>query len=225
MVALRNNGGGCCGAYHICGFVGAEDTVIRDFEHAMSQLPRGRLCEIILNSGQLRQYPRVVQRIADFGFVLTSRWTNDNHGSHLVRFERCDKRHALNAPLNPRWEWPGQVAEPTLRGNLPAVPAEFAARRNRQVNGQVFDNNPLRFVGGERVRVNSPRSRRHGRTFDVVRAGVVYGYYGEARHVVYLRDDDGEFHISVRNVVRLAGGRVAPAPDVPIFEPMRHVVG
>lgn len=115
MVRVVDHGGHCCGARHIYSF-GAEEIANPNLINTtVSQVPQGRMIEVILNGEQVAaRYQPVLDRLADLGFVLTDHYRNSNHDSHNWRFSRCDRREALNLR-----NWRGQVINAQMTGNLP----------------------------------------------------------------------------------------------------------
>ena len=75
----------CCGAHSFSGFGADCDGDPNLINAAMVGAPVGRLGDITLNGDQVRR-PRMMQRLADLGFVLDAHWINGVHGSHVYRF-------------------------------------------------------------------------------------------------------------------------------------------
>lgn len=246
MASVRNNGGGCCGAYHIAGFSDTDARDVASLEDCLTRIPTGRLTEIILNQGQMNAKPLLLAKMAEVGFVLTDSWINNNHQSRLYRFSLCDRRHRIDQ-IGGRARWPGQVIEPSMRGDYPQ-----RRRDRRQQAQQNYDAavrrweqwrppfNPRREPGeirtGDIVEVNSPRSSRHGRQFRVEGYPVARYLLNWTR--VPMRDRGTPFSI-VRSNLQLITPVAAvvverpPRPerpailDEPVAEPVprRHEVG
>jgi hypothetical protein len=224
MASVRNNGGGCCGAYHIAGFSDGDAADVRSLENCLARIPSGRLTEIILNQTQMNGKPLLLAKMAEVGFVLTDSWINNNHGSRLYRFSLCDRRNRVDE-VGGRANWPGQVIQPSMRGDYAALrdnPRAVAQRQYDQAMA-IWRNwrppapvNGLRY--GARVTVNSPRSRRNRQTFTVV--GFEHNYYGERK--VVMVDNGVRFSISQSNVV-LNNAVPAPIPQRPP-EPVRPAI-
>ena len=119
MVRVIPHGGSCCGARHLVGFDGTNDSV-DSINTAALAVPVGRMTEVILNHRQVTTFPNTIQRLADLGFVLVGRYQNDNHVRDNFVFHRCDKRRPLN---NLPFTWPGMIISPTLTGDLPVIPS------------------------------------------------------------------------------------------------------
>lgn len=119
MVTLSNHGGYCCGARHIHGFgTGDAPQNIIQMHNKVAETP-DRLTEIILNKQQCRASPNLLTAMAARGFVLTTGFKNGNHDSDVFVFHRSDRRLRLdNTERDFGFVWPGQLAEPTLHGNL-----------------------------------------------------------------------------------------------------------
>lgn len=134
----------CCGAHSFSGFDATCDTDPNLINAAMVGAPVGRLGDITLNGDQVRR-PRMMQRLADLGFVLDAHWINSVHGSHVYRFTRCDSRRALlDGPIAGHWN--GMVMEPNLTGNLPRIVQQQPA--GNRANGLVVGAR-VRRIGGE----------------------------------------------------------------------------
>lgn len=131
MVYLSSHGGSCCGARHIHNF-GTGDLLrnITQMHNHVASAP-DRLTEIILNRTQCENSPRLLAAMAERGFVLTTGFKNGNHDSDVFVFHRSDRRLRLdNTERDFGFNWAGQIACPTLHGNLtplqemPNPPAE-----------------------------------------------------------------------------------------------------
>ena len=124
MVHIKSHGGSCCGARHIHGFGTGDNpnNIIEMHNHAASA--PDRLTEIILNKDQCRASPRLLAAMAERGYVLTTGFKNGNHNSDVFVFHRSDRRLRLdNVNRDFGFEWNGQLASPTLHGNLDALVA------------------------------------------------------------------------------------------------------
>lgn len=182
----------CCGAHSFSGFGADCDGDPNLINAAMVGAPVGRLGDITLNGDQVRR-PRMMQRLADLGFVLDAHWINNVHGSHVYRFTRCDSRRALlDGPIAGNWN--GMVMEPNLTGDLPRIQQGNAA-------AGVPRNGRNRFQVGDIVRVNE--GGRAGRQFEV--AGIAEEGYD---YKVRMRDNlagNAMFRISFHNVTLIEG--------------------
>ena len=168
MVNISNHGGSCCGARHIYGF-GAVDALnnIAQMHNLVASAP-DRLTEIILNRSQCRASPNLLAAMAARGFVLTTGFKNGNHNSDVFVFHRSDRRLRLdNTERDFGFVWTGQLASPTLHGNLDALVATNApapqdtlqeqyrrvgARINMQFLPRYPDDMLLQYSGPSQVR-------------------------------------------------------------------------
>jgi len=168
MVNISNHGGSCCGARHIYGF-GAVDALnnIAQMHNLVASAP-DRLTEIILNRSQCRASPNLLAAMAARGFVLTTGFKNGNHDSDVFVFHRSDRRLRLdNTERDFGFVWTGQLAQPTLHGNLDALVATNApapqdtlqeqyrrvgARINMQFLPRYPDDMLLQYSGPSQVR-------------------------------------------------------------------------
>lgn len=187
MVRVSSHGGMCCGARHLFGFGAAEDANPGLINSALQDVPPERLAEIILNGDQVRQYPNILARLADLGFVLDGHWINGNHNSHNYRFSRCDNRLPLNLD-----NWNGMIMSPGLHGRLPPVPRDRTVNNNgiahhlyvRPLLLGTVENTRIRHnylcelsayrrnsSVGKRFRINSPRSRYNGQSYICIGRG------------------------------------------------------
>ena len=156
---MRYNAGhstSCCGAHSFSGFGPAENQNPNIINQTMQQGPVGRLADITLNAGQIRNNPQMMQRLADLGFVLDAHWINSVHRSDVYRFTRCDTRRPLLQGIEDAWR--GMVMTAGLTGDLPAVPNAPGGAAGQRVGR-------LRFRPGDRVRVINRATRRFGREF------------------------------------------------------------
>lgn len=128
MVNISNHGGSCCGARHVHGFgTGDSPLNITQMHNHVASAP-DRLTEIILNRNQCRSSPDLLAAMAARGFVLTTGFKNGNHDSDVFVFHRSDRRLRLdNTERDFGFVWNGQLASPTLHGNLDALVATVAA--------------------------------------------------------------------------------------------------
>ncbi len=152
MVYISSHGGSCCGARHIHGFgTGDHLTNIEQMHNHAASAP-DRLTEIILNRTQCINSPRLLAAMAERGYVLTTGFKNGNHNSDVFVFHRSDRRLRLdNTERDFGFVWAGQIASPTLHGNLDAL-------------------RPVERVGGDNNRVPE-HLRRYGSPFHT-------GYWG-----------------------------------------------
>lgn len=151
----------CCGAHSFSGFGNDCDTDPNLINAAMVGAPVGRLGDITLNGDQVRR-PRMMQRLADLGFVLDAHWINSVHNSHVYRFTRCDSRRALlDGPIAGNWN--GMVMEPNLTGDLPRIVQQQGGAQGDYVVGarvrRLYEPNGLARVGdvGEIIRIVQPQ--------------------------------------------------------------------
>ena len=200
----------CCGAHSFSGFGNDCDTDPNLINEAMVGAPVGRLGDITLNGDQVRR-PRMMQRLADLGFVLDAHWINSVHGSHVYRFTRCDSRRPLlDGPI--AGNWPGMVLTQDLTGDLPRIQQGAAnagvPRRGRDL-----------FQVGDRVRVHE--GGRNGRDFDI--EGIVED--GRGGYLARMRDDrngNAMFRISFNNLTLREGVERRNAAAQPAVRPQRH---
>ena len=224
MARVTPHGGRCCGARHIYGFETNDTLNVTSLEECVSEVPTGRMVEIILNQTQCRNNPKLLKRMSDFGFVLTGSFINNNHSSRLFVFHRCDKRKPLN---DLPFKWEGQVIQPSIQGNLPSLYLVFNKLQLNQLARDFYTNNRgVTFRTGMRVRVHSPRSRRHGREFTIARLNSRLGYY-EYSCIAEMYERQRSFAISINNLVPLD----EPVPEKKVekieekeFIPHRHTV-
>jgi len=161
MVQLKNHGGSCCGAMHIHGFSG--DGREADFTelYQFTQQRDPCLHEVILNRDQCRGNPRLVAKLAELGYVLTTGFINGNHDSSVYVFHRAGQRLPLNdLPFN----WAGQIASASLHGTLPRLPAPAATPNGvaRKVRGDFVLSRHFR--NGDRFTYHNPSNDLHGAT-------------------------------------------------------------
>ena len=128
MVTLRAHGGSCCGAQHIAGFSSNQAQEIDEL-YRLTQQRDPCLHEVILNRDQCRGYPQVLAKLAELGYVLTTGFVNGNHDSSVYVFHRAGRRLPLN---NLDFDWAGQIASPSLRGDLPRLPEPVNGGRDRR---------------------------------------------------------------------------------------------
>lgn len=118
MVTFANHGGGCCGLRHLFSFSGSTDRNPSDINFELTRSNNyGRATEVVLTDSQCRNYPNVLQRLADLGFVLAGRFHNDNSDNVCNVFHRMDHRKAITATALP-YTWNGQKMHPELAGDL-----------------------------------------------------------------------------------------------------------
>lgn len=127
MVSFAGHGGHCCGLRHIFSFSATEE---RNPDNINIELVRsnqyGRATEVVLTDNQCRNYPNILQRLADLGFVLAGRFMNDNSDNICNVFHRMDHRKAITATALP-YTWNGQKMHPELAGDLSSSRAAGSA--------------------------------------------------------------------------------------------------
>lgn len=214
MVALRNHGGSCCGALHIHGFTG--DARAQDFaelhEHTASRDPC--LHEVILNVTQCNNNPRLLAKLAELGYVLTTGFVNGNHDSSVYVFHRAGQRLALN---DLTFEWNGQIASPSLRGRLPRLPTH--PTRNQPVAlqgvGRYVDARLIR--RGDKFTYVNPSNRLNGEVLTYESDANAHSYDGNItlRHepsgLLYRRSVNMLVWLSQAAYVNPQPARAAPA--------------
>lgn len=158
------HGGGCCGMRHLRNFSPNLDANADEIVRALDeQVHFGRLAEVTLNSGQMQNYPNVMAKLAQLGFVLVGHFYNQNSGNRVGIFHLATTRLPLE-DLNQYWH--GQVITPTMGGELQEL---------RQMGRTVLPvaGVPLPpFSEGAVCRIESPRSRYRGEDFTIVEMGV-----------------------------------------------------
>ena len=176
MVQINSHGGSCCGARHIHGF-GTRDNpnnIIEMHNHAASA--PDRLTEIILNKDQCRASPRLLAAMAERGYVLTTGFKNGNHDSDVFVFHRADRRLRLdNVNRDFGFEWNGQLASPTLHGNLDVltpvptgngnnttIPVQYTRRHSG-----VYQNYLSQYPRDMVLRYAGPAAHLQGATFSL----------------------------------------------------------
>jgi hypothetical protein len=172
MVHLKNHGGHCCGAQHIHGFVG--DRLESDFTelYQFTQQRDPCLHEVILNRSQCRDNPRLVAKLAELGYVLTTGFINGNHNSSVYVFHRTGQRLPLN---DLPFVWAGQIASPSLRGTLTRLPAPTNANGNGvpvRPRGWFVDSRHIRT--GDRFTYHNPSNELHGATLTYRGQGITW---------------------------------------------------
>ena len=200
MVQINSHGGSCCGARHIHGF-GTRDNpnnIIEMHNHAASA--PDRLTEIILNKDQCRASPRLLAAMAERGYVLTTGFKNGNHDSDVFVFHRADRRLRLdNVNRDFGFEWNGQLASPTLHGNLTPLrptqvqPAGALQERYRQTGANVYDQFLNFYPNDMLISYVGPSRVRQGQIF-----GLRNGYANWQNSRGY--NDNGYRTLRVRNV-------------------------
>lgn len=176
MVQIKSHGGSCCGARHIHGFGtgDAPNNIIEMHNHAASA--PDRLTEIILNKDQCRASPRLLAAMAERGYVLTTGFKNGNHDSDVFVFHRSDRRLRLdNVNRDFGFEWNGQLASPTLHGNLAALtPVPIGNGNNTPIpvdhtrrHCYVYQQYLSRYPRGMVLRYAGPAAHLQGATFSL----------------------------------------------------------
>lgn len=202
MVSLSSHGGLCCGARHIHGF-GTEDCErnIQELHNRVASVA-DRLTEVILNRDQCQRSPNLLAAMAERGFVLTTGFKNGNHDSDVFVFHRSDRRLRLdNTERDFGFRWNGQIAEPSLHGNLqplttvnvnnpdnPLVIPEQYTRFNSPVFRIYLHQYPTRMV----LRYAGPADHLNGSTWEIP---AVYRSWSHA----FTRTPSGYPALRVRN--------------------------
>ncbi len=229
MVTLSAHGGGCCGMRHLRGFGPDENANPDLIDQALSGAINGQGVEVVLNHTQVATLPRVLERLAELGFVLDGHWRNGNHGqqafrdvaaptegelgSHNYRFTRADRRQPLaEGPIANRWA--GMVITPGLNGLLEQMHnTRNGAGREAQLRQHYTRPLPQRYTtlwtrGGGNADLNLPRTgdtvrvtNRASRRFD--REFVVVNVRGEQwDRRVHMHDENEQrdFHLTIESV-------------------------
>ena len=202
MVTISRHGGSCCGARHIHGF-GTGDRLenIAEMHNHAASAP-DRLTEIILNRTQCQNSPRLLAAMAARGYVLTTGFKNGNHNSDVFVFHRSDRRLRLDRVAQDfGFEWAGQIASPTLHGNLDALQevAGVGAASNRvpydlRRPGAVFHTGYLGAYPADLVlRYEGPSAALRGDLF-----GLPTGYRNWPNTALYL--PSGRRGVRLRNL-------------------------
>jgi hypothetical protein len=116
MLEIRGHGGNCCGMWHLVNFNAT--TTQESILSYLRRIPKGRLIEVVLNQTQIELYPRVLEGLATYGFVLTTVFRNDNSRNVCYVFHRAENRLPLTH-IGERWA--GMYATPGLQENLPQM--------------------------------------------------------------------------------------------------------
>lgn len=240
MVTLSAHGGGCCGMRHLRGFGPDENANPDLIDQALAGAINGQGVEVVLNHTQVTNYPRVLERLAELGFVLDGHWRNGNHGnqtfrdrnaptegelgSHNYRFTRADRRQPLaEGPIANRWG--GMVITPGLNGLLEQMHNARAGNRDAILRQHYTRPLPQRYTtlwtrGGGNADLNLPRTgdtvrvtNRASRRFD--REFVVVRVSGEQwDRRIHMHDDQDrrDFNLTAASVqlVRRAEGDGRP---------------
>lgn len=161
MVTLVNHGGQCCGARHLYSFFTADEVDPRRIARALSEVPHGRMVEVILNQRQVETSPQTLGMLKNLGFVLTDVYINHNHGPDRrnYRFSRCSDRKPLSEAR--RW-WGGMVASIEAYGQMPeSMPRDFSGGTALVINSRGYDGQGIPIgpgLIGARYQVTSPQS-------------------------------------------------------------------
>lgn len=232
MVNISNHGGSCCGARHIYSF-GVGDLLqnIAQMHNHVASAP-DLLTEIILNKTQCCASPKLLAAMAARGFVLTTGFKNGNHNSDVFVFHRSDRRLRLdNTERDFGFEWTGQLASPTLHGNLDALvatnapaPQDTLQAHYRQVGAVIYRQYLPRYPIDMLLRYNGPSMARHGHIFGLRQgfanwqAAESYDYNGKSP-TLRVRDvntgEDAELSISSFQIHRFTTAAPQPAPPPP----------
>jgi len=233
MVNISNHGGSCCGARHVHGF-GTVDALnnIAQMHNLVASAP-DRLTEIILNRTQCRASPNLLAAMAARGFVLTTGFKNGNHDSDVFVFHRSDRRLRLdNTERDFGFVWEGQLAQPTLHGNLDALvatnpPAPQGGQLQehyRREGSQVYDQFLRYYPNDMLLSYVGPSQARQGHIFGL-RDG--YANWQSARSYNYrglrtllVRDvttgEDAELSIQSFQIHRFTAPAPPPPPPPPL---------
>lgn len=229
MVHISNHGGFCCGARHIHSF-GTEDLLqnITQMHNLVASAP-DRLTEIILNRSQCRASPNLLAAMAARGFVLTTGFKNGNHDSDVFVFHRSDRRLRLdNTERDFGFVWTGQLAQPTLHGNLDALvapnapaPQDTLQEQHRRVGAMVYDQFLHLYPDDMLLQYSGPSQVRQGHIFGLRDR---YANWQSARGINYhglrtlrVRDvttgEDAELSLHSFQIHRFTAA--APQPALP----------
>lgn len=137
------------------------DEIVRSLD---ASVPYGRLTEVTLNQGQMRNYPRVMAKLAQLGFVLVGYFRNHNSSNNVGIFHLATTRLPLTDLAD---VWNGQVISATMGGQLEAL-REMGTPSRTIEQGEL----PPPFSVGATCRIDSPRSRYRGMNFRIVETGV-----------------------------------------------------
>lgn len=228
MVYISNHGGSCCGARHVHGFgTGDSPLNITQMHNHVASAP-DRLTEIILNRTQCRSSPDLLAAMAARGFVLTTGFKNGNHDSDVFVFHRSDRRLRLdNTERDFGFVWEGQLASPTLHGELDALVANNAPaplqEHHRRVGTAIYDMFLQYYPNSMLLRYTGPSQARQGHIFGL-RNGVVnwqnarsFNYNG--LRTLRVRDvttgEDAELSIHSFQIHRFTAAAPQPAPPPP----------
>lgn len=194
----------CCGGKVIQGFTGPEEEVLNSFLNALHAWGNNRyLLKFVLNQDQIRRYPRVLEAAANAGFVISATWVNGGHNSNLVEFQRARFRRRSIREEAERMGWQGQLIQPTMIGELPAITNPPPRNAVRAANQWRTDGRGNRIVLGDRVIVTSQRSQFRRRFGQVVHFSMNWEGTGVNRVFVHIRIEDSG------SVIRLVAGSVA----------------
>ena len=236
MVTLSGHGGSCCGAHHVHGF-GTVDALnnIAQMHNLVASAP-DRLTEIILNRTQCRASPNLLAAMAARGFVLTTGFKNGNHDSDVFVFHRSDRRLRLdNTERDFGFVWEGQLASPTLHGNLDALVATNVPREQgglledyRRGGAPVHDQFLRLYPNDMLLCYVGPSQARQGHIFGL-RDGYAnwqsaQGYRGSL--TLRVRDvttgEDAELLIQSFQIHRFTAAAPQPAPPPPPLGNQRY---
>lgn len=205
--SVSGHGGGCCGMRHVRSFspnLDADpDEIVRQLD---AQVPFGRLSEVTLNLSQMRNYPRVMAKLAQLGFVLVGYFRNHNSSNNVGVFHLATTRLPMTELAD---VWNSQVITATMGGELAELRQMGTPNRTTE-QGEV----PPPFTVGATCRIDSPRSRYRGMNFRIVESGVS-PHSGQARSRFVDEDrDDHTFWVLNTNLhqVRSAPRATGAAP-------------
>lgn len=194
----------CCGGKVIQGFTGPEEEVLNSFLNALHTWGNSRyLLKFVLNQDQIRRYPRVLEAAANAGFVISATWVNGGHDSDLVEFQRARFRRRSIREEAELMGWQGQLIQPTMIGELPAItnlPPRIAALA---ANLRRRDGRGNRITHGDRVIVTSQRSRYHRLFGRITHFSTNWEGTGVNRTFVHIHIEGSG------DVIRLVAGSVA----------------
>jgi hypothetical protein len=216
MVTLRNHGGHCCGAQHIHGFVG--DRLESDFTelYQFTQQRDPCLHEVILNSSQCRDNPRLVAKLAELGYVLTTGFINGNHNSSVYVFHRTGRRLPLN---DLPFVWAGQIASPSLRGTLTRLPAPTHNRNGvpTRPRGSLVESRHIRT--GDRFTYHNPSNELNGAILTYPGQGITWY---EERVTLFHEETGREYRRAISTLRWYSQAAQPAAPQQLVIPEQRH---
>jgi hypothetical protein len=225
----------CCGGAILTGFTGADEAVRQSMLEQLATLPKGRIVNFVLNQGQVDRLPLTLAAADNAGFVLAAVFINDVHGSTLYEFQRCGKRRNINEAAR-RIGWRGQIINPAMQGDLRDFDYDLGAaaqnqgvRDYRNIRGYMNQAGNIIDIDMQ-VRIDSPRSRWHGRIVRITRISRRQQAFGYGYYVGHFYARGNTHQISINNMVPVVDAAADAAPAAPprihlYNEPARHVLG